>query len=222
MSKKEKKKNKISDQKFIEAVASASSIHQALQTMGLSSKGRAYFHFKMRCEELNLELPIKKNSQKELRLLIKDEELIEACKSRSRRQTILLLGLNYPVNSNNKWLKAKIKELKIDTSHWVGQEHLKGKTHNWGKKIPLEQILVENSSYSSTVSLKGRLLKEGLLKYECYICGINSWLNDKLSLQLDHINGNNKDNRLSNLRLLCPNCHSQTETFCRQKQEQEH
>ena len=50
--------------------------------------------------------------------------------------------------------------------------------------------------------------------YECVKCGNKGeWMGEKLSLQLDHINGNNKDNRLDNYRWLCPNCHSQTETW---------
>jgi 5-methylcytosine-specific restriction endonuclease McrA len=77
----------------------------------------------------------------------------------------------------------------------------------------LEDILVEDSTYTNNTSLKKRLLESNLLEYKCSICGINEWQGKPLSLQLDHINGNNKDNRIENLRLLCPNCHSQTDTF---------
>jgi 5-methylcytosine-specific restriction endonuclease McrA len=62
-------------------------------------------------------------------------------------------------------------------------------------------------------NVKRRLLQEGLLRDECYECGITHWFGEKLSLHLDHINGINDDNQLENLRMLCPNCHSQTETF---------
>ena len=61
--------------------------------------------------------------------------------------------------------------------------------------------------------LRNRLVREGLLAPRCALCGINTWLGKPLSLELDHLNGRSKDNRLENLRLLCPNCHSQTETF---------
>lgn len=64
-------------------------------------------------------------------------------------------------------------------------------------------------------SLKRRLINEKKLNYKCALCGnTGGWNNKKLVLQLDHINGDHKDNRIENLRLLCPNCHSQTETFC--------
>ena len=80
------------------------------------------------------------------------------------------------------------------------------------KNKPLEDYLVKNSSISSN-HLKLRLIKAGVLEYKCKRCGIDQWLNNKLVLQLDHINGDHYDNRIENLRLLCPNCHSQTPTF---------
>ena len=81
-------------------------------------------------------------------------------------------------------------------------------------KQKLKDILVENSTFSGN-DLKKRLLKEGLLINECQECGIGpEWNGKALSLQMDHINGINNDHRIENLRILCPNCHSQTDTFC--------
>lgn len=78
----------------------------------------------------------------------------------------------------------------------------------------IEEVLVENSPFVSTNSLKKRLLKEGVITEVCAICGQLPIHNDKpLTLQLDHINGIHNDHRKSNLRLICPNCHSQTETY---------
>lgn len=82
-------------------------------------------------------------------------------------------------------------------------------------RIPLNEILVENSNYKGTQKLKDRLIKEGLKQDKCECCGQEPvWNGNKLVLQLDHINGNHKDNRIENLRVICPNCHTQTETFC--------
>ena len=81
-------------------------------------------------------------------------------------------------------------------------------------KYSLDEILVENSTYTNRYRLKIRLIKENKMNYRCAICGNNGeWNGKPLSLQLDHINGVNNDNRIENLRFLCPNCHSQTETF---------
>lgn len=85
--------------------------------------------------------------------------------------------------------------------------------YNRKRLIPTEKILVENSTYARHL-LKKRILKENLLEYRCDCCGLSdSWNNKKLVLQLDHINGINNDHRLNNLRFVCPNCHSQQDTY---------
>jgi Zn finger protein HypA/HybF involved in hydrogenase expression len=75
------------------------------------------------------------------------------------------------------------------------------------------EIFCENSTYARH-NLKRKIIQRKLIEYKCACCDlIDSWNNKKLSLQIDHINGVNNDNRLENLRFLCPNCHSQTETY---------
>lgn len=104
-----------------------------------------------------------------------------------------------------KLLKGKLDLYKIS--------YLFIKEKDVKKQVPLQEILVENSNYKSS-DLKKRLIKEGLKEDICEICGCtNIWNNNPLTLQLDHINGNHHDNRIENLRIICPNCHSQTETF---------
>jgi len=93
-----------------------------------------------------------------------------------------------------------------------------GKNKKLNKKggpvpIPLSSVLIERSKYRR-ISLKKRLVEEGYFEYKCSICGISKWNNIPIILQLDHINGINDDNRIENLRLVCPNCHSQTDTYC--------
>ena len=74
-------------------------------------------------------------------------------------------------------------------------------------------LLILLAKSRSTRAVKTRLLAAGILKNECSQCGISEWRGKRLSVQIDHINGNSSDHRLENLRMLCPNCHSQTETF---------
>ena len=79
-------------------------------------------------------------------------------------------------------------------------------------KIPLDQILVANSTYARHC-LKRRLVEEGRLEYKCVCGNTGHWMNAHLVLHLDHINGIFNDNRIENLRFLCPNCHAQTESY---------
>lgn len=82
-----------------------------------------------------------------------------------------------------------------------------------GMKIPLKEILEGLHPTYQRIHLKKRLLDEGIKKNECELCGTSEWNGKKLTCQLDHKNGKPKDHRLENLRMLCPNCHSQTPTF---------
>ena len=79
-------------------------------------------------------------------------------------------------------------------------------------KIPLENLLFVGRRTSRS-HLKIRLLKSGLKENRCERCGITEWRGEPLSMQLHHINGDGLDNRLANLKLLCGNCHSQTDTY---------
>jgi Zn finger protein HypA/HybF involved in hydrogenase expression len=93
----------------------------------------------------------------------------------------------------------------------------KGKTHLTDDRLSKSVStggFTENSDMR-TSEAKRILLKEGILQYKCSRCELTEWLGEPITLELDHINGNSRDNRIENFRLLCPNCHSQTPTFRR-------
>lgn len=79
-------------------------------------------------------------------------------------------------------------------------------------KLPNEMVFVKNG-HTSTTNLKKKIIREGLKEYKCEKCGITEWQGEPISLQIHHINGDHHDNRLENLQFLCPNCHSQTDTY---------
>jgi len=142
---------------------------------------------------------------------IHDEELrVAVAKAKCMTHTIKSLGL-----ANSGHMACSIRErialLNLDTSHWI-RNFYPGLNKYRGKYIPNELILIENSHWSPA-TVRRKVIKENLLPYKCSICGISEWNSKPISLQLDHISGNKKDNRLENLRFLCPNCHTQTDTW---------
>jgi hypothetical protein len=138
------------------------------------------------------------------------EQLKEAVKSSSSfGQTLRKLGLRY-AGGNYSQIRKYINELELSTTHFRGKAWNKGLSGIGKPRILLKDILVTNSLYQS-FKLKARLFKEGLKSQRCEQCNWAEWTADGyLPLELDHINGNHYDNRIENLRVLCPNCHSLT------------
>jgi len=137
------------------------------------------------------------------------EEAIKT--SFSWRETIFKIGLNGDAGSNNKTLKKIASENNFDYSHFKGQGWNLGK--GAPNAIPIEDLLKKGSGARSW-ALKKKLVKKRILKDICSECRqLPIWNNKPLVLELDHIDGDVTNNELSNLRILCGHCHSQTPTF---------
>ena len=121
-----------------------------------------------------------------------------------------------PIGGNYGIIKRYIKEYELDTSHFTGYRTNIGNRLNLHKEKKAKEYLKKNS-YIKLTTLRDKLVREGIKEYKCEKCGISEWNGEQISLQIHHINGDNTDNRMENIMFLCPNCHSQTDSFCGKK-----
>jgi 5-methylcytosine-specific restriction endonuclease McrA len=149
---------------------------------------------------------------------LSDEQFVELLKKSSTISEVLF-KLGYTVKGDS-WgysqVKRRMDDLNLDYSIFKGKSAVikTNKLNNVRK----EDILKENCKHQRIV-LRRYVIKNNLIPYKCAICGCTEWQGKTLSLELDHINGINNDNRLENLRFLCPNCHSQTSTYGSRNQQ---
>lgn len=136
------------------------------------------------------------------RIKISDDLIKEAYE---KYETLHKASAELMMTTVSLWRRAK----KIGLN-WKDKKYIPPKK----SKIPIEEILEGMHPYYQTLKLKKRLIKEGIKKNKCEICGIEEWNGKHIAIQLDHIDGNSHNHRIENLRMTCPNCHSQTITYC--------
>lgn len=124
--------------------------------------------------------------------------------------------LQRPDNTRNRaQFRRLVTEHGIDTSHFLGQAHQRGRPSSAAK--PADEVLVRRHGGRRTkTALLRRALKKVGVPERCYECGTGpEWFGRPMTLEIDHVNGDRSDDRRENLRLLCPNCHAITSTWCR-------
>lgn len=150
---------------------------------------------------------------------ISDSDLIRLIsESTSSNELLRKIGMNSS-GRNHTRLKERLKQSHMTVDHYreIEKDRIKKTAENYRsgeliKKTVYDYLVIGSEIQSS--KLKKKIISAKLLPNVCAACNIgHKWNGMPLTLQLDHINGNNRDNRLENLRILCPNCHSQTDTY---------
>lgn len=153
-----------------------------------------------------------RNSRPNGRKLISDEDLLQLVPQCFSVAEILRRLGRSSVGSANAAMKLRLETLKADTSHF-GTGPRPNYLGKQGSCYPLDYWL-KKEGVINTYRIKKRLIKAGLLKDVCSECGLGpEWRSKPLSLQLHHKDSNRRNNALENLRVLCPNCHAQTDKF---------
>lgn len=192
------------------AVATSTTMAEVLRKLGIVPRGGNYESVRRHMDELRLGFSGRALRGRPLRSC-SDEEIADAVR-RSRSVAAVMRQLHIRPGGNQGRLASRILELGLDTSHMLGAAWRRGAHDPVRPAEPLAALLVEGRPHQSN-RLKHRLIAEGLKERRCEMCGGVSWNGRPTPLELDHVNGRRDDNRLENLRILCPNCHAQTDTY---------
>lgn len=200
----------ISTSELRAAVLDASSVSEVLGRLGLKPGGWTYTWLEQLSEQRGVRLPPRRSGDAlGARARCSDEAIhAEFARARSMADLLRRLGI-VPAGGNYRYMRARLERLGLDPDALAGKAWSRGSQR---VRKPLSHYLQPGRPCSS-VALATRLLAEGIFERRCQSCDGITWLGSPTPIELDHINGDPADNRLENLRLLCPNCHALTPTY---------
>lgn len=135
-----------------------------------------------------------------------------AIRATSLTRVLKNLGVESYSGGMSNYIRDRLKFFGIDTSHFVGRCHARGVPSTKKKKSASILKRIEGG-YREKASLLRRALQEVGVPYQCAICSLANWEGKPLTLEIDHIDGDWRNNQRENLRFLCPNCHTQTPNY---------
>ncbi|MGE0298493.1 transposase [Pseudonocardia sp.] len=204
------------DEQLAAAVAASRTLSEVCRRLGL--RPGKYDGLRAHIRRLGIDashLPRAVEGSPRTRRRFRDEDLVEAVRLEASVHGVLR-RLGYTTSGGMfRYVVAHIRRLELDTSHFRGQAWARGMQRPRAS-CPLHELLVEGSTATSS-TLRRRIIAAGLKPAHCEECGLSEWRGERLPLHLDHVNGDHTDNRIQNLRILCPNCHALTDTWCGRK-----
>jgi hypothetical protein len=209
-----------SDVDLADAVASSRNLKQVFDHLGLRVGGGSWASMRTHIQRLELSTehwdprPARLDGASRATHRWPDEELRAAAESaRSIAQILRRVGLDPRSRRGRDELLRRLTEIGVDVAGLPGQAWARGRRTGGRPRRPLDELLTSDSDVP-TSKLRQRLIDEGVLEARCSGCELEVWLGGPIPLELDHIDGDRMNNRIENLRLLCPNCHALTDTYC--------